>query len=215
MEFQEKLYDFVLENYESEESSTYFDSPIQIAYFVSAYAHRNQTRQNGDPYFSHPHAVTDRYRKLIGADGAVTGKAYTDILTDVGIPFYGTDEVCLLHDVIEDTDVTMENLLSVFRDNGYGIFFIEAVAAPLDAITHRKGEADEDYFKRVLANETASLVKMMDLSDNLNLLTLTAFTEKEHKRAEKYLREFRAIEETYHFLEKGKAAREKMKHADT
>lgn len=62
-----------------------------------------------------------------------------------------------LHDVVEDTDVTPEE---VRRDLG------DVVAEAVDAITHREGEARDAYYARVKANPVALAVKEADLGTN-------------------------------------------------
>ncbi len=69
-------------------------SKIMSAYELAAKAHQNQTRSSGEPYITHPVAV-----------------AY--ILLEMGMD---TDTICaaLLHDVVEDTDTTLEELRKLF-----------------------------------------------------------------------------------------------------
>ena len=73
-----------------------------------------------------------------------------------------TDEattiVALLHDVVEDTDVTLEQL----RAEGFSEDVLEAI----DRMTHRDGEPYEQYLLRVRENPTARAVKMADLAHN-------------------------------------------------
>jgi len=55
-----------------------------------------------------------------------------------------------LHDVIEDTDYTIENL----RENGYSKEVLEAI----DCLTKRDGENYDEYLKRSMSNPIASKV---------------------------------------------------------
>ena len=66
--------------------------------------------------------------------------------------------VALLHDVIEDTPVTAEDL----RREG----FDEAVLAAVDCLTHRNGESYADYVVRCKGNVIARRIKLADLEDN-------------------------------------------------
>ena len=66
--------------------------------------------------------------------------------------------VAVLHDVIEDTPVTAEEL----RREG----FDEAVLAAVECLTHRKGEPYADYVVRCKGNVIARQVKLADLEDN-------------------------------------------------
>jgi (p)ppGpp synthase/HD superfamily hydrolase len=65
----------------------------------------------------------------------------------------------VLHDVIEDTDVT----LAALRIEGYPRPVIDAV----DCLTHRDGETYARYIERVATDPMATTVKIADLRDNL------------------------------------------------
>jgi (p)ppGpp synthase/HD superfamily hydrolase len=65
----------------------------------------------------------------------------------------------VLHDVIEDTDVTLADL----QIAGYPRPVIDAV----DCLTHRDGETYARYIERVATDPLATIVKVADLRDNL------------------------------------------------
>ena len=92
-----------------------------------------------------------------------------------------TEEYCvcaaLLHDVIEDTSVTAENLAKEFPPE-----VVEAVCL----LTHPEGESYFDYVCRIAKNPIAAAVKRADLTHNSNLSRLDTVDEKALKRAEKY-----------------------------
>jgi (p)ppGpp synthase/HD superfamily hydrolase len=67
--------------------------------------------------------------------------------------------VAVLHDVVEDTDVSLESLSQAG-------FRAEAVSA-VDALTRRPGEPYDLYIERVAQNQIASRVKRADLAENL------------------------------------------------
>src|SRR5690348_9288576 len=79
---------------------------IERAYVVARDAHRDQVRRSGDPYIAHPLGVAM-------------------ILADLGL-----DDVtlagALLHDAVEDTDLTLDDLVGEFGDD---------VAAIVDGVT--------------------------------------------------------------------------------
>ena len=106
----------------------------------------------------------------------------------------------VLHDVVEDTDLTISNL----RDLGVEEGVLEAV----DLLTHRSGISYEDYVRKIVlsGNETAIQVKLNDLHHNLwrakdalNTLDTNSKERREllgeilriaeiHDRAERYIR---------------------------
>ena len=86
--------------------------------------------------------------------------------------------VALLHDVIEDTSVTIEDL----RKQGISNEVLEA----LEHITKGKQEPYMEYISRVIQNPLALKVKKCDLEDNMNRSRLEKVTEKDEARLKKY-----------------------------
>ncbi len=107
---------------------------IEKALQISLRAHEGQKDKDGQPYILHPlrvmSAVEDEPAKI----------------------------VAVLHDVIEDTSVTFEDL----RREG----FDEVVLAALECLTHRKDEPYAEYVIRCKGHEIARRVKLADLKDN-------------------------------------------------
>lgn len=87
--------------------------------------------------------------------------------------------VALLHDVVEDTDVTPEQL----EELGISEFAIKAVLC----LTHQIGESYMDFIKRAARNPIAREVKIADLGDNMDVRRLDEVTEEDFVRMEKYL----------------------------
>ena len=93
----------------------------------------------------------------------------------------GTDterQVAVLHDVIEDGNITHETLSS----EG----FSEEVCLAVIALTKVEGDLYDDYLKRVNENPVARKVKLADLTDNMNLDRIKEPTQKDKERVEKY-----------------------------
>jgi len=86
----------------------------------------------------------------------------------------------VLHDLIEDTKWTFDDL----RKEG----FSEEVITILDCLTHRDGEAYEDYIKRISMNRLATLIKLRDLEHNCKVTRMKGLRKKDFDRLEKYLR---------------------------
>jgi (p)ppGpp synthase/HD superfamily hydrolase len=118
------------------------DKQLLLAPQVAARAHRTQKRKDGTPYIAHPVRVALRVAAMHPAQAA-----YFQI-------------VAFLHDVVEDTDVTLEEL----RELG----FDEIVIAAVDAVTKRPGEKYTDFILRIKsAGYIAVDVKLADIEDNL------------------------------------------------
>lgn len=117
------------------------DYMVQAAKELATDAHKGQHRMGGEPFITHPAAVATAVSK------------------------YGLiwETIAWLHDVVEDTDITLEDL----RRRGFPIWIVEAV----DSLTHRDGEAYYDYVMRVRTNPMAVTVKLADLAHNLSTST--------------------------------------------
>ena len=107
---------------------------IERALQIAAKAHEGQRDKEGLPYILHP------LRAMLRVEGEEA------------------QIVAVLHDVIEDTSVTADDL----RHAG----FSEQIVAAVLCVTHRKGEPYADYVVRCKANDVARRVKLADLADN-------------------------------------------------
>ena len=86
--------------------------------------------------------------------------------------------VALLHDVIEDSAYTLEDL----REVGIPKHLLEAI----DLLTKKEGVSYDDYLKGVKGNKLARVVKIADLFHNSDLKRLKRVTQKDLDRQAKY-----------------------------
>jgi len=86
--------------------------------------------------------------------------------------------VAVLHDVVEDGDVTLEQL----QQHG----FSQSIVVAIDCLTRRNSESYEDFIARVKINNLACKVKIEDIKDNLDLTRLATVSERDLLRAIKY-----------------------------
>jgi (p)ppGpp synthase/HD superfamily hydrolase len=119
-------------------------------------AHRGQVDRGGQPYALHPIRMMTQFED----EAART--------------------VALLHDVVEDTPTTLDDL----RARGYNEAIIEAV----DALTRRENETYEQFILRIKPIPLARRVKLADLRDNMDIRRTRAITEKDAERFERYRR---------------------------
>ncbi len=110
---------------------------IEKALQIAAQAHAGQKDKEGLPYILHPLRVMSH----------VEGEE--------------AQMVAVLHDVVEDTPVTLEEL----RRAG----FSEAVLQAVQCVTHRKDQPYAEYVIACKANPIARQVKLGDLADNCRL----------------------------------------------
>ncbi|MCH5179819.1 MAG: hypothetical protein J1F32_01215 [Erysipelotrichales bacterium] len=176
-------------------------SSAYTAMIISMYAHRNQKRENGEKYYLHPTRVLWLYRVAIGIDDDYPRFYDIDLMHECNIPFEGVQEVCLLHDVIEDTNITIEDIENIFIESFLGDYFNNYIKEPLLLITHDKSDDYDTYIEKVMKHPISSLVKLMDLVDNSKVSTLKTFGEKEYNRTLGYIRYAKKINDSYHYIE--------------
>lgn len=129
---------------------------------IAIEAHSGQVDRNGQPYLGHVFRVMNAghtlQEKIVGA----------------------------LHDVIEDSDLTLEDL----KTEGFPKEILDAVnAMTYDAAT----ETYNAYLKRVIENRIAVRVKINDLTDNMDLRRLDALNEADVDRLKKYFSAYQLL----------------------
>lgn len=128
---------------------------IELAYQTAMDAHRGQKDKSGVDYFNHCIAVASHVRR---------GEATI---------------VALLHDVIEDTDISYDDLVEM----GIPEHLVEVVWI----LTRKEGQSYKDYIEGVKKNKIAVEVKLSDLKHNMDLTRLNRDLEdKDLWRVKKY-----------------------------
>lgn len=148
---------------------------LEDALALAARAHAGQKDKAGRPYIDHPVRVVGKlfHRRRVAAE--TLDRA--DMVESEG----ASAELiaAALHDVLEDTDLTSEDLYSAGCPR-------EAVAA-IDALTRREGEDYLDFVARAAADPIARRVKRADLEDNADQTRLARLSPRERERlAAKY-----------------------------
>lgn len=87
--------------------------------------------------------------------------------------------VALLHDTIEDTNITADYL----RSEG----FPEEIIGAVLSVTKQEGESYEDFVCRAAENPIGKEVKIADLEDNMDIRRLKEITDEDVARLRKYL----------------------------
>ncbi len=117
-------------------------------------AHKDQTDKSGLPYVFHPFHVAEQMH---------------DEKTTI---------VALLHDVVEDTSYTLQDL----RAMGFNQEVLDAIAL----MTHDNNMPYMEYVAKIRENPIARAVKLADLRHNSDLTRMDEITETVLKRVEKY-----------------------------
>jgi len=138
------------------------DSMVSAAREIAIRAHDGQVDKIGAPYILHPERVAAR------------------------LPCPQAQAVAWLHDVLEDTHVTAEDLLAA----GIPLRVVQAV----QALTHSHDEPLPLYYRRVVADELAREVKLADVADNSDPARLALLNEATRSRLQKkYARAMRYL----------------------
>ena len=139
------------------------NSLLEKALQIAVKAHSGQIDKAGSAYIFHPIRVSNR--------------CSTD------------DEriVALLHDTIEDTEVTTEYLLM----EGFPRNIVDAILS----VTRNEDESYDDFIKRSRLNPIGRQVKLHDLEDNLDITRLNELTEKDIYRLNKYIKAYKYLKE--------------------
>lgn len=104
-------------------------------------AHKGQTSKDGTPFIYHPIGVAYLAARLFPNEPRL-------------------QIISLLHDIIEDSDTTYEQLSALGYDSG--------IIQVLTGLTRLDGETYKDYIKRVSCILNATKVKICDLMYNIN-----------------------------------------------
>lgn len=127
---------------------------LEKALAIASKAHEGQVDKAGEPYILHPIRVMLTVSTLEERIAAV------------------------LHDTVEDTEVTIEDLELA----GFNQHIIEAV----QALTKKDGESRLDAAHRAKANRIARQVKLADVADNMNMDRIPNPTRRDFRRIEEY-----------------------------
>ena len=95
--------------------------------------------------------------------------------------------VAYLHDIIEDTNLTYLDL--------FALGFSDKIVRAVLSLTKEKYEKYEDYLKNVKKDKLATVVKLSDLTNNMDLSRLKQITEVDKKRLEKYKKAYKYLKE--------------------
>jgi len=197
-----KIRDYLIERGVDEKTvNSGMTSSVYLAMGIMEYAHRNQKRENGEDYANHPARCLTTYRELIGIGPDGDRVMDKDLLYHNNVPFDGVQEVCLLHDVVEDTELTLNDVRDIYVECGFEKYFDMYIKDALERITHDKSVDYGEYIKICLKNPISALVKMIDMEDNLRILDLIKYDEERYHRAQGYLFWTFIINDAYHFVE--------------
>lgn len=129
---------------------------LEKALQIAVNAHLGQKDKAGKPYIFHPLRVMNQVAT--------------------------TDEkiVAILHDVLEDTNLTSPDLLK----EGIPAYLVDAIVS----LSKDEKETYEEFIRRVSWNQIAVAVKIADIKDNLDVSRLSVIVEEDINRLKRYLK---------------------------
>ncbi|WP_127531006.1 HD domain-containing protein [Paenibacillus kobensis] len=135
---------------------------IEVAIAIALEAHKGQCDKGGNPYILHPLAVMNRVNTI------------------------EEKIVAVLHDVIEDSDFTIEQL----RERG----FSEEVLVAIQLLTRVSEDSYNEFIDKTMRNRISRNVKIADIKENMDMSRIDVPTEEDYKRLEKYQRAIEKLE---------------------
>lgn len=124
-------------------------------------AHFNAKRKSGEPFISHPIRIANA-------------------LVSLGVEDENILIISILHDILEDTDISREELLDIFNDK---------IVDSIELLTKQEGITLDYYYENIQLNPEASIVKIADRCHNVS--TMYFFDENKTKmyieETEKYI----------------------------
>jgi (p)ppGpp synthase/HD superfamily hydrolase len=138
-------------------------SSLERAIEIAVSAHKGQVDKAGKPYILHPLRLMFKMQlenEMIAA---------------------------VLHDVVEDSDWTIEKLFSEGFD--------EEVITAIKLLTHNKKVPYKKYIEAIKTNKIAIKVKLADLEDNLDIKRIAHPKFKDYARIAEYLKYYNELKE--------------------
>ena len=155
-----------------EKSNMYTQKDVEKAIVFATKKHAGQKRADGTAYIYHPIMVSAILKDAeYGYEYQIAG---------------------ILHDVLEDTNTTEEELSKEFG---------KKIADTVKCLTRPKGMNEEEYVEQVLSNRIAAVVKSADKIHNVSEIVQLNPTGK---RTAKFLREEKSAERAQKYIDKSK-----------
>ncbi|MEI6554601.1 MAG: GTP pyrophosphokinase [Paludibacter sp.] len=134
---------------------------LEKAISIALLAHKGQIDKGGNPYILHPLRIM------------------------IGMPTIEEKIVAVLHDVLEDSNITIQNL----REENYS----EKILNALTLLTKNENQSYNEYISEIKKNTLATKVKLADLRDNMDKNRIINPNEKDIERMNKYIKAFKQL----------------------
>jgi (p)ppGpp synthase/HD superfamily hydrolase len=142
---------------------------IKHAQAIMKMAHNSQFDKGGTDYYLHPLRVAQEAKKMFNTE-------YDKFIGEC---------VALLHDVIEDSNLTADDLVNENFEN--------AIVSRVVCMTRKDGESYMDYIKRIGEDNICRIIKMCDLKDNMDVTRLDKLKDEDLNRIKKYHKAYKYL----------------------
>lgn len=132
---------------------------------IATIAHSGQFDRGGNPYILHPLKLQHWLR------------CESELIQCIAV----------LHDVVEDTNVTVEEIREQFGD---------FVADSVNRLTKKEGQSYEEYLEGIMLDRAATIVKIADLRHNSDIRRLKGVRPKDLERIQKYHESYLKLKES-------------------
>lgn len=136
---------------------------LQKAIELAVKSHAGQYRDNGEPFILHPMRVM------------------------MGVDTLQEKTIAILHDVVEDTNVTISNIQATL-----GLDDLSCIVRTLCILTHNTHSYDT-YILLISKTPQATKIKLADLKDNLNMLSYEEAGDLQVRRFKKHHKAFKML----------------------
>ena len=134
------------------------DAMIRDAFALACQSHKGVTRASGEPYYLHPLEVA----KIVASELSIDGESVV---------------AALIHDTVEDTDVTLVDVRDVFGETVANL--IDGVTKIEGVFKNRQSKQAETFMKLILSMADDIRVVLIKFADRLhNIRTLQRFQHR-------------------------------------
>lgn len=172
----------------------------RIIYEFALKAYGSNKRSNGCPYIIHIEGILAKLIDLYRVEDIKRDEK--ELKVQYRIPVGCLIDLAMLHDVVEDTSYSFSDIEKTYREGierGAIAYVTEkevqdTILPTLRLLTHDKKIPYSEYIHAISESKTASIIKLLDLSDNLNLSSLAKMDAHAYERSVRYVESFEEIE---------------------
>lgn len=205
----DRVHQYLLSVGMTEKQIENFDSgSVYLAQEIAIYALQNNVMPDGKPYVVFVLDMLNDYQKLIGIKDDDPFCIDVDLLVgEFNFPYNGAQEVIVLHNVIDHSNVSLEEIRQTYDDFGLGAYFKLYIEKPLTLLTYKLCQNKDNFLWDIIEDQTACLVKWLHYR---TCLTPPPQTEEDKQEVKKLEMLVNLMELKWDFANKANAYLEKF-----